>query len=103
MKKITLLFVLLVFSLGYSQGPTDNATDPPARDAVDVISIFSGVYTDVAGTDFNPNWGQSGFGTANTAFDPGTGNLVLGYPNFNYQGNQFGSAQNGRTKPDLQG
>lgn len=86
--------MLLSVTFIYSQGPTDNATDPPARDGVDVISIFSGVYTDVAGSDFNPNWGQSGFGTADTAFDPGTGNLVLGYPNFNYQGNQFGSAQN---------
>jgi len=95
MKKITLLFSLLITGVfAFAQSPTDNATDPPARDAGDVISIFSGAYTDVAGSDYNPNWGQAGFGTANTAFDPGTGNLVLGYPNFNYQGNQFGSAQN---------
>lgn len=95
MKKITLLFLLLIaYTQGFAQSPTDNAADPAARDAADVISIFSGVYTDVAGTDFNPNWGQAGFGSANTAFDPGTGNLVLAYTNFNYQGNQFGSAQN---------
>ena len=72
MKKITLLLMLLSVTFSYSQGPTDNVTDPPARDGVDVISIFSGVYTDVAGSDYNPNWGQSGFGTADTAFDPGT-------------------------------
>jgi hypothetical protein len=80
------------FSVATQTSPLDNAPDPTAAEA-DVISIFSGVYTDVAGTDFNPNWGQSGFGSADTAFDPGTGNLVLGYPNFNYQGNQWGSAQ----------
>jgi hypothetical protein len=95
MKKITLLFLLLIaYTQGFAQSPTDNATDPTARDAADVISIFSGAYTDVAASDFNPNWGQAGFGTANAAFDPGTGNLVLAYPNFNYQGVQYGSVQN---------
>lgn len=93
MKKIILLILLFVGTFAVAQSPTDNATDPPTRDAVDVISIFSGEYTDVAGTDFNPNWGQAGFGTADTAFNPGTGNIVLAYPNFNYQGNQFGSTQ----------
>ncbi|QHI35317.1 hypothetical protein IMCC3317_06630 [Kordia antarctica] len=92
MKKIIFLVCLFVGTFAIAQ-PTDNATDPPARVSADVISIFSGPYTDVAGTDYNPNWSQSGFGTANTAFDPGTGNIVLAYPNFNYQGNQFGSTQ----------
>jgi hypothetical protein len=92
MKKITFLCMLLISTIAFAQ-PTDNATNPPARDAVDVISIFSGEYTDVAGSDYNPNWGQSGFGSANAAFDPGTGNVVLAYPNFNYQGNQYGSTQ----------
>lgn len=95
MKKITLLFLLLITgTFAFAQAPTDNATDPPTRDAGDVISIFSGAYTDVGGSDFNPQWGQTGFATANVAFDPGSGNLVLGYPNFGYQGVQFGSAQN---------
>lgn len=94
MKKITFLFLTFVLSIGYCQSPTDNATAPPVRDAGDVISIFSGEYANVSGTDYNPNWGQAGFGSANTAFDPGTGDLVLAYPNFNYQGNQFGSTQN---------
>ena len=92
MKKITFLCMLLVSTIAFAQ-PTDNATDPPARDAADVISIFSDTYANVPGSDYNPNWGQAGFGTANTAFDPGTGNVVLAYPNFNYQGNQFGSTQ----------
>ncbi|WP_179317399.1 T9SS type A sorting domain-containing protein [Winogradskyella undariae] len=94
MKKFTFLFMLLAVTFGFAQTPTDNAGTPPARETADVISIFSDAYTDVSATDFNPNWGQSGFGVANTAFDPGTGNLVLAYPSFNYQGVQFGSAQN---------
>jgi hypothetical protein len=47
----------------------------------------------VSGSDFNPNWGQSGHGSVNASFDPGTGNTVLAYTNFNYQGVQFGSNQ----------
>lgn len=95
MKKITFIFIFLISGgLAFAQAPTDNATDPPTRDAGDVISIFSGAYTDVAGTDFNPFWNQAGHGSANTSFDPGTGNIVLAYPNFNYQGVAFGSAQN---------
>src|SRR5690606_30308808 len=35
------------------------AATPPSVDASEVISIFSDAYTDVPGTDFNPNWGQS--------------------------------------------
>ena len=57
-------------------GPTTNAPDPTHLPA-DVISIFSDTYTDVAGTDFNPGWGQSGHSGANTAYDPGTGNVLL--------------------------
>ena len=73
-------------------GPTNNAADPTPL-AADVISIFSDTYTDVSGSDFNPNWGQSGHGSVNASFDPGTGNTVLAYTNFDYQGVQFGSNQ----------
>ena len=31
----------------------------PTQDAADVISIYSDVYTDVADSDFNPDWGQA--------------------------------------------
>ncbi|MEP1304437.1 MAG: T9SS type A sorting domain-containing protein [Balneola sp.] len=94
MKHIILLLAFLIPAVSsFGQAPTTNATDPEARDSANVISIFSGAYTDVSGTDYNPNWGQAGFGTANTSFDPGTGNVVLAYPNFNYQGIQFGSTQ----------
>lgn len=78
--------MLLAFSLGFSQ-PTTNAPTP-TKVAANVISIFSDVYTNVA-TNYNPNWGQSG------AVDPafvavsGSGNNILAYTNFNYQGTEL--------------
>ena len=64
----------------------------PIHDEVDncVISIFSDSYTNVAGTDFNPNWGQQ----TTTTFIDINGNNTLRYGNLNYQGTQFGSNQN---------
>jgi hypothetical protein len=81
---------------GGSGAPTTNAPTPPARDAGDVISIFSDAYTNLAGTNFDPNWGQSGHNQVNTTFDPtGAGNnFVLAYPNFNYQGTALNGNQN---------
>ncbi|WP_397363056.1 T9SS type A sorting domain-containing protein [Olleya sp. R77988] len=75
--------------------PGMDAPTPPARDAADVISIFSDAYANVSNVDYNPNWGQTGFGSANTAFEvvPGSGNASLEYPNFNYQGIDFNGAQ----------
>ena len=62
---------------------------PQLRDAGDVISIFSEAYTDITGTDFNPGWGQSGHGSANTNYVTADGNTLLHYPNFNFQGIDF--------------
>ncbi len=67
------------------------AAPVPTRAAANVLSVFSDSYTNVAGTDFNPNWGQSGFGTASQITI--SGNNTLAYPNFNYQGIQLGSNQ----------
>ncbi|WGD34252.1 T9SS type A sorting domain-containing protein [Olleya sp. YS] len=98
MKKITFLLFMLTASFGFSQAPTVDPTTPPARDAADVVSIFSGEYSNIAGADYNPNWGQSGFGSADTAYQPtgagGSGNVVLAYPNLNYQGIDYNGAQN---------
>ena len=69
--------------------PLKSASTQPARDAVDVISIFSDKYTDVAGTDFNPNWSQS---TIYTPFEL-NGDAMIQYSNLNYQGIQIGSMQ----------
>ena len=87
MKKITLLITLMISSLGFSQ-PTVSAPTP-TRLAANVVSIFSDSFTDLSGTNFNPNWGQSGFNTANSTFDTGSGNFALYYPNFGYQGIQY--------------
>jgi len=56
---------------------------PVPTDAADsVLSIFSNTYGNLAGTDFNPNWGQS---TQVTVGD------VLTLENLNYQGIQLPS------------
>ncbi len=65
------------------------AAPVPTRPAADVLSVFSNTYTNIAGTDFNPNWGQS---TVVTQL-PIVGNNTLSYANFNYQGIQLGSNQ----------
>jgi len=71
--------------------PTTSAPLPPARNAADVISIYGESYTNITVDNFDPNWGQSGHTQVNTTYDPGDGNLALAYPNFNYQGTDFGS------------
>ena len=82
MKKITLLFVLMTSFFGFAQ-PTNNAP-VPTKLAADVISVYSDSYTNIA-TNYNPGWGQSG--SVNTTFNPGgSGNFVMAYTNFNYQG-----------------
>jgi hypothetical protein len=68
-------------------GPT-TAAPAPTLPQSDVISIFSDTYTNVAGTDFNPNWGQA---TVTSQVDI-AGNNTLLYENLNYQGTQFASA-----------
>ncbi|MDA9339475.1 T9SS type A sorting domain-containing protein [Polaribacter sp.] len=69
--------------------PTTDAPTPPAREAGDVISIYSDAYTNINVTNFNPAWGQTG--AVDEAYDPtGAGsNTVLEYSNFNYQGTEF--------------
>ncbi|MEO7976324.1 hypothetical protein [Flavobacterium sp.] len=62
--------------------PTASAPIPPNRQVDDVISIYGSKYTNVAGTDFYPNWGQS---TTLTEFDL-AGDKMLNYNNLNYQG-----------------
>ena len=64
-----------------------------SRYAGDVISIFGDTYTNVPIENYNPNWGQAGYGSANTSYDPGDGSTLLYYPNFNYQGIQLAGGQ----------
>ncbi|MEO1515510.1 MAG: hypothetical protein AAFV95_10865 [Bacteroidota bacterium] len=69
--------------------PTEAAPVPPSRDAADVISVFSDSYTNIADTDLNPDWGQATV----VSQEEIAGNNTLVYRGFNYQGIQFGSAQ----------
>ena len=62
--------------------PTTSAPTQPNRQAGDVISIYSSKYTDLTGTDFYPNWGQS---TTLAEFEI-AGDKILNYNNLNYQG-----------------
>ena len=68
--------------------PIESAAKPPTRNDADVVSIFSGEYTDIADSDFYPNWGQS---TQFTAFDL-NGDAMLQYSDLNYQGINLGAA-----------
>ena len=76
----------IYFHSGAATSPSAAAPAPTAAEA-DVISIFSDAYTNVDGTDFNPNWGQN---TVVTQEDIG-GDTVLKYENLNYQGVAFAS------------
>lgn len=74
----------------YKNPTTPTVAAPvPTRPAANVLSVFSDTYTNVAGTDFNPNWGQSTVVTQT----PIAGNNTLHYASFNYQGVQLGSNQ----------
>ena len=78
---------LVDFEVTEILAPIASATIPPARNDTDVISIFSDAYSDVADSNFYPNWGQS---TQYTAFDL-NGDAILQYSNLNYQGIDIGS------------
>ncbi|MCB4798275.1 PKD domain-containing protein [Neotamlana laminarinivorans] len=73
--------------------PLASAPTPPSRNTEDVISIFSDAYTNVADTDYFPDWGQAGQGSSWSSFDL-NGDNMLQYINLSYQGIQFGSSQN---------
>lgn len=68
--------------------PSASAPVQPNRQVADVISIFSSKYTNIAGTDFNPNWGQSG---TYAEFDL-NGDKILNYMKISYQGIDIGSS-----------
>jgi len=63
-------------------GAPTNAAPTPSADGSEVISIFSDAYTNVEGTDFNPNWGQSTQVTQELI----AGDNTLKLANLNYQG-----------------
>ena len=70
--------------------PMTAAPTPPARPAPKVTSIFSDAYPNVANSDLNPNWGQTG----SDVIVQVAGNNTLKMTPLNYQGIQFGSPVN---------
>ncbi len=71
--------------------PTVAAPDP-TNDEANVFSIYSDVYTDLEGTNFNPSWGQSTVVTLDYLVD---GNNTIKYEGLNYQGTNLGSVDGG--------
>ena len=67
------------------QQPLASAPKQPNRNEADYISIYSDKYTNVAGTNFNPDWGQSGQGSSYAEFDL-DGDKMLQYIKLSYQG-----------------
>ena len=65
--------------------PLNSAPTPPSRADGDVISIFSAAYNDVPDTNYFPDWGQGGQGSAWALFNL-DGDDMLQYINLSYQG-----------------
>ena len=65
------------------------AAPTPMQSAENVISVFSDVYEGIAGTNFNPGWGQSTIMTGEMI----DGNNMLLYTGLDYQGIELGSSQ----------
>lgn len=72
-----------------SATPT-SAAPAPSHAASGVLSVFSDAYTNVSGTNFNPNWGQATQVTQVSI----SGNNTLKYSGLNYQGTQLASNLN---------
>ncbi|WP_298492654.1 T9SS type A sorting domain-containing protein [uncultured Algibacter sp.] len=92
----TLYFDNIVVPDGTVTGPLPAPTTAPTAPAHDetanqVISIYSDAYTDLAGSNFNPGWGQS----TSFSFETIAGNQVAKYAGLNYQGTNLGSADGG--------
>jgi len=75
---------------GGQTAPTVAAPTPPTRNPADVISIFSDAYTNLPGTNLNPDWGQS---TVVSQVNIG-GSNTLRYGNLNYQGTELSPSVN---------
>lgn len=86
-----------LYNAGAPPSAPTTAAPTPTHPAAGVTSVFSDAYTNIPGTNLNPNWGQA---TVVTQV-PVQGNNTLKYTGLNYQGIQLGSAQNVSTKSFL--
>lgn len=84
---ITNVFIDNVYFYNSSDIAPTEAAPVPTNSASNVISVYSDSYTNLDGTNFNPNWGQS------TAVSDITvsGNHTMKYATFNYQGTDLGA------------
>jgi hypothetical protein len=73
------------FEVTAIEAPVASAPTPPTRADGDVISIFSSAYNDVPDTNYFPDWGQGGQGSAWALFNL-DGDDMLQYINLSYQG-----------------
>ena len=80
----------ITFSAAVEPAGPDVHAPTPTMAAGNVLSIFSDAYANVAGTDFNPDWGQATVVTQPLI----QGDTTLFYEGLNYQGIQLGSNQN---------
>jgi hypothetical protein len=94
MKKITLFIALMIISLGYAQDPATGPTDPIARIATDVKSIYNGIVSPVAPQYTNePNGTFDSFDGSTIVGDItlGDGNTVVKYTNHLFSGIRAGA------------
>ncbi len=91
MKKNVLWSILLLFMATVAIAQPSFPPNSPTRNSADVISLYSDTYTNVSGTDWFPNWGQSTVVSDITFFGV---NSVKKYENLNYQGVQLAAPVN---------
>ncbi len=97
LKHLLLSMIAFSFAISSNAQPATNPAPLQTLTSSQVRSIYTdNFYADLTGVNFNPNWGQSGFGGA-TTFTL-SGNNMRYYPNMNYQGidikNGVNAAQN---------
>jgi hypothetical protein len=96
----TTTYTAVDFEVTEILAPIASAPSVPFRQEGDVISIFSGDYNDVPDSNYFPDWGQGGQGSAWNLFDL-DGDEMLQYVNLSYQGIDIGSAVDASTMEAL--
>lgn len=82
-KTLTFLFLAAAY-FGYAQPMTSAPT--PTEPSAEVTSVYSQSYTNIAGVNYNPGWGQA---TTFAWHTIGT-DSILEYAGLNYQGIEYG-------------
>ena len=88
-KQIFLACLFALFMIKAHAQPS-TAAPSPTKSASDVISLYSGAYTNKAGTNWAPWWSQS----TSVSNETIAGDEVIKYSNFNYIGVEFAGTVN---------